>query len=95
MQDPHDSLVSLSRTLGRYAVVGIIVSVVLWAASTFTMINTWVTGRTIMIWVNYIWQFLLAAAPTVTGVLVAVWIVGRLWIRSMRSTITESDEHGV
>ena len=87
----REKLSVLSRTFTRYMIIGIAICLVSWLATLVFYLTDIVSSVGL---VFFIWQLVYYGAPALCGVLVAFWLVGRLWIRTEPSSPDESSDDG-
>ena len=75
----REKISALSHAFTRYLIIGIAICLVSWLATLLFYLTDVVSSVGP---VFFVWQLVYYGAPAVCGVLVAFWLVGRLWIRS-------------
>jgi len=71
-----ERLSALTRTLRKYLIIGIAICLISWITTLAFYLTDIVSASPIY----FIWQFVYYGAPGLCGVLVAVWIVAKIWM---------------
>lgn len=91
MEDAHSRLLALRRTLSWYALAGVLIALIVWGAAVLLTL-LFAQGTLDLSWLYYASTFIYTAAPVIAGVLVAFWLVARIWIRNLNPLSVNDDD---